>query len=155
FLGTFTFSSSLLVSVVALHGVTNERNEFLSSTVPVGVLAGYALDSLTKDTLGTIAQFADGGGWKTRIVLVNRSDAAVDGEITLYEKTGDLMPVTLNGTTKSVFIYSLPPRSSRELRSAGILRNVQVGSIGIVSASVPADAAPMAFALLQYAADGA
>src|SRR5262249_3098202 len=41
------------------------------------------------------------------------------------------------------------------LRSAGTLRNVQVGSITVVSSSVSADTAPLAFALFQYAADGA
>ena len=33
--GTFTFSSSVPVGVVALRGLTNERSEFLLTTLPV------------------------------------------------------------------------------------------------------------------------
>src|SRR5262249_17221644 len=39
FQGTFTFTASLPVSVVALRGYTNERGEFLITTLPVNSIS--------------------------------------------------------------------------------------------------------------------
>src|SRR5262249_23864574 len=68
--GTFTFSSDIPVAVIALRGLTNDRNEFLLSTLPV-------VDILTPHAAlpTTLPQFADGGGWTTQIVLVNPGDS--------------------------------------------------------------------------------
>src|SRR4029077_3085370 len=66
--GTFTFSSSVPVGVVAVHGLTNERGEFLFTTVPIAPL------STPSSTSVIVPDFADGAGWTTQLILVNPSD---------------------------------------------------------------------------------
>ena len=56
-LGTFTFTSSLPVAVVALRGFTNEVGEFLMTTLPVAPLSSTASDTVY------FPHFADGSGW--------------------------------------------------------------------------------------------
>src|SRR6185503_7519880 len=65
--GTFTFTASSPVSAIALRGYTNERSEFLITTLPIG-----SLDTPSGESV-TLPHFADGGGWKTSIVLSNVS----------------------------------------------------------------------------------
>jgi glucose/arabinose dehydrogenase len=146
FVGTFTFSSSLLVSAIALHAFTNERGEFIGSGIPVAAPSRSGADS------ATIAQYADGGGWKTRVILINPADVTISGQMTLYAPNGQPLPSSLNDTVNSVFTYSIPARSSRELRSAGVLSSVQSGSISIVPDTL--SSAPLAFALLQRVSNG-
>src|SRR5262249_11479797 len=62
--GSFTFSSSAPIAAVALRGRTNERSEFLITTLPVlDLQAPVSMDS------AVIPHFADGGGWTTQIIL--------------------------------------------------------------------------------------
>src|SRR5262249_53325447 len=63
--GTFTFTASLPISVIALRGLTNERSEFLITTLPV---ADLSVASGSDPIL--FPHFADGGGWTTQILLV-------------------------------------------------------------------------------------
>src|SRR5215510_417694 len=80
FRGTFTFSSSVPIAVIALRGTTNERGEFLITTLPV-------VDLDAPSPAGTIAipHFANGGGWKTQIVLVNPGDRALAGTVQFFD----------------------------------------------------------------------
>jgi len=55
--GSWTFNSTIPVSVIALRGLTNERSEFLITTLPVTDLTAAPSDS----TL-IFPHFADGGG---------------------------------------------------------------------------------------------
>src|SRR5213078_1273553 len=64
--GSFTFTASVPVSVIALRGLTNERSEFLITTLPVADLSAAA----SSETI-LFPHFADGGGWTTQILLVN------------------------------------------------------------------------------------
>ena len=143
--GTFTFSSSLPVSAMALRGFTNERSEFLMSTLPVARVSHW------KDVL-TIPQFVDSGGWRTSVVLVNTTDVTIAGELRPFASNGDPLPLKLNGVTDSVFSYSIPPRSSRTFRGAGTQLDVRVGSIRISTSA--ADSRPSAFARLEYTSQG-
>src|SRR5207248_332651 len=71
FQGTFNFTSTVPVGVVALRGLTNERGEFLMSTLPV-------IDTTATPGTGTVVipHFADGAGWVTQIFLVNPTSTA-------------------------------------------------------------------------------
>ncbi len=74
FQGTFSFTSDVPVGVIALRGLTNERSEFLMSTLPV-------IDTTAPPGSGTVVvpHFADGGGWVTQILLVNPTDNPMTG----------------------------------------------------------------------------
>jgi glucose/arabinose dehydrogenase len=132
---TFTFASSEVVSVLALRGVTNSRNDFLMAALPVTDL------SAPPSGVQTMAHFAWGSGWNTQFVLVNPSDAAAAGAIEAFDPAG--RPLALPaGVTQ----YALPARSAIAFMAASCCSALplQTGSLRVVPA---ADSpAPSAFA---------
>ncbi|MBI4473594.1 MAG: PQQ-dependent sugar dehydrogenase, partial [Acidobacteria bacterium] len=115
--GTFSFSSSLAVSVVALRGFTNERSEFLITTLPVMNLGGAAGEGIT------FPHYADGGGWITRVVLVNPTDAVMSGTAQFLDPLGQ---------TRNSVSYSIAARSSADISTSGTASTIQTGSVRIV-----------------------
>ena len=128
--GTFTFSSSVPVSVVALRGFTNERGEFLITTLPVSSLSAPVEQTVV------FPQLADGGGWSTQIVLVNPTDDVMSGAIRFLSPGSATTPVeplelTVNGQTSSTFTYTIAPRSSWLGKTAGVSAATRVGSVHV------------------------
>jgi hypothetical protein len=115
--GTFTFSASALISVVALRGLTNERGEFLMTTLPV-----VELDSVTTEIL-TFPHFADGGGWHTQLILVNSSDVAIGGNAEFRSPAGTIL---------NTLPYSIQPRSSARIQTGGTGSAIQTGSVRLI-----------------------
>ncbi len=101
------------MSVVALRGLTNERGEFLITTLPV-----MDLTVSTSSTGSTLPHFASGNGWTTQVVLVNPTDAAISGSIQFSGPAGQDATVTANGIISSSFLYSIPRRGSFKLTTA-------------------------------------
>ncbi len=134
FTGSFTFTSSVPVSVVALRGHTNERNEFLITTLPVANITG------TPSTATLVfPHFADGGGWLTQIALVNPGDIALTGTVQFLSTSGSILK------TQS---YSIPARSSQAVQTAGTDATTTVGSVRVVPATnTPA---PSGVAIFSY-----
>jgi hypothetical protein len=62
FSGAFTFSASAAVAAVAFRGTTNERSEFLITT-----LAVVDLDAAAGSEAVVLSHFAEGGGWTTEV----------------------------------------------------------------------------------------
>jgi hypothetical protein len=126
--GTFTFSSSLPISVIALRGYTNERSEFLITTLPIA-----SLNAGSDDTV-IFPHFADGGGWSTQIVLVNPSDETLTGTIRFSGQgtataVAEPVIVTVDNQTGSSFPYSIAPRSARRFRTLGQPAIARVGTV--------------------------
>ena len=171
--GTFTFTSSIGVSMVALRGFTNERNVFLMSTLPVPTL-----DTTNASPLAVLPHFAAGGGWTTKLVLVNPTDAVLSGNAQFFSPAigySAVSPLTLtvNDVPMSGFNYSIPARgvfavtlnsADGNLASGSIRISASNGSIApsglaifslmnngvtVSEASVPIS--PPAFALRVYA----
>jgi len=133
FRGTFTFSSDLPVGAVALRGLLNERSEFLITTLPVVPLAAVSGTQV-------LPYFADGAGWTTQILLVNPSDAPVNGTIQFFDRGSDTtsgLPVSVRvaGQAAASFVYSIPARSSRRIVTAGGGSSITSGSVRIVPAA--------------------
>src|SRR5438132_2625157 len=89
--GAFTFSSSIPIAVIALRGLTNERGEFLITTLPVTDLRSAAATGAI-----VFPHFADGGGWTTQIVLVNPTDTVLPGTIQFVDSSGRPADVAVN-----------------------------------------------------------
>jgi len=133
--GTFTFNSNVPVSVIAIRGLTNERNEFLFSTLPVSEISG-AIGTSTV----VLPHFADGGGWTTQVILVNPGDSTIAGNIQFMNTTGQ--------QTQAPFPFSIPGRSSFKLATGGTGTSVQTGSVQVVPNAgngVPASIAIFSF----------
>ena len=111
--GTFTFNSSVPVSIISLRGYVNERSEFLITTMPVGPVGETSTSPIV------FPHYADGGGWTTQIVLVNSTDQAAVGIAEFF------------GPSSQQLSYSIPPRSSTVLRTAGSAPAVQTGWVRV------------------------
>ena len=116
--GTFTFTASAPVAVVALRGLSNERGEFLITTLPVVDLSVPA-----GSETALLPHFADGGGWRTQVVLVNPTESAMAGSIQFY---------TQSGGASVQQAYSIPARGSYRYQTAGAGPATSSGSIRIV-----------------------
>jgi hypothetical protein len=115
-LGSFTFASSQPVAVIALRGFTNERGEFLLTTLPVADL------SVAADTEAILfPHFADGGGWTTQILLVNTTDGAMTGSIQFAGLPSQN--------------YSITPRSAVRIATPGTAGGTLTGSARLVPAA--------------------
>jgi hypothetical protein len=112
---SFTFNASAPVGVIALRGFTNERSEFLITTLPVTDL------SATK-TRAAFPQFAKGGGWTTTVALVNPSDSPIEGEMVFLLDDGAV-------DTKSA--YAIAPRSTFTVRLADGRASIHVGQVRV------------------------
>ena len=106
--GTFTFTSSQPIAVVALRGLTNRDGEFLMTTLPVAPLASTSTDTVY------FPHFTDGDGWVTQVILVNPTDETIAGTTQFVDQgsaTAPAAPAILtldDGQTGSEFPYSIP-----------------------------------------------
>ena len=109
--GTLTFTSSVPVGVIALRGLTNERGEFLITTLPVAELGSTSTDA------GFFPHSADGGGWTTQVVLVNPADTPISGTVEF-----------IGGASQP---YAVAPRSSQRIATSGGGSAIRVGAVRI------------------------
>ena len=154
-LGTFTFTSSLPIAVVALRGLTNQADEFLMTTLPVAPLSSAATAST--DTV-YFPHFADGSGWATEVILVNPTDATITGTVRFLgpgsgAMTASRATLTLDdGRTGSDFAYSIPPRSSQKFTTSNPSRPVSSGSVRAIPNQ--GSAAPSGLVVFSYTTPG-
>jgi hypothetical protein len=114
--GSFTFTSSIPVAMIALRGYFNERtpSEFLMTTLPVVDLAATAPSGTQ-----VIPHFAAGGGWTTHVLLVNPTGAAQTGSIQVLDSSGAAQTVLIDGVAASSAAYTVSPNTSRKIVVTG------------------------------------
>ena len=149
FVGTFTFTSSAPVAVIALRGLTNEDNEWLMTTLPVAPLSATASDTVY------FPHFADGGGWATELVLVNPTDLTITGTVGFLGPGSDTTagaPVVLtldDGAAGSEFDYTITPRSFQRFTTSNRLGELKSGSVRATPDA--GSAAPSGLVIFSYA----
>ena len=143
FQGTFTFTSSVAISVVALQLNNNTRGEALITTLPV-----INTDIAPGTTPAVLSHFVDGAGFTTSVLLVNPTDTTMTGAIQFRGQDGSISTLTANGTTGTSFSYSIPRRSSFKLQTAGA-GGLQVGSITVTPAA--GSNTPVSLGVFAYA----
>ncbi len=119
---TFTIMTSVPVSIVTLRGFTNERSEFLITTLPVTPL------NATIATPLIFPHFADGGGWRTQVILVNPGDETLNGTLQFFSPGS---PASA-GQLVSSSTYAIAPRSSFKFVTTGSGSAVQTGSVRVM-----------------------
>jgi hypothetical protein len=138
--GAFTFRSNVPIAVVGIRGLTNERSEFLLTTLPVTDLNASAASS------GVFPHFADGAGWTSQVILVNPGDTALTGTLQFMNQSGAAAPLSVNGQQGSSFSYALPPRTIRKFVTSGVpVVNVS-GSVRLL----PAGSGPAPHGLVVF-----
>jgi hypothetical protein len=114
--GTLTFTATQPVAVIALRGLTNERGEFLITTLPV---SDISLPAGTTQVV--LPHYADGGGWVTQILLVNTTDALMTGTVQF--------PGLLEQE------YSIPVRSAAKIVTPGTAPSTLSGLVRLTPAN--------------------
>ena len=151
FRGTVTLSASLPVSTIALRGLVNERSEFLFTTLPVVRLSATSSETVI------IPHFVNGGGWSTRIVLVNPTDSAISGTVEFIDPgsgstPGQPIELGVDGQTGQSFSYTISERSARRLQATGGQPTARVGSVLITPNA--GETTPSALAIFSFRAGG-
>ena len=147
FTGTVTFSSSVAVSAIALRGLTNQRSEFLITTLPV-----VPVGTTSSDTL-VVPHLADGGGWTTQVVLINPGNTPLSGTVDFFTpgtSTANGAPWTLviDGQSTNRVSYVLPARGEKTFKTSGSGAATSVGWARIVPAA--GSTSPIGTALFSY-----
>jgi hypothetical protein len=137
--GTFTFSSSVPVSAIALRTLINARGDFLMTTLPTVDLSQPAVSSAE-----VLPHFADGAGWISSVILINPGDNAISGTVVFRDSTGAGVTTTIGNQTNSNFSYNIAARSSFKLVTAGNgATTAHTGSIQIVPANSTPSPTPL------------
>jgi hypothetical protein len=121
--GTLEITSDQPLSVLALRGTNNQRNDFLITTTPVADLT----HSLSNASV-FFPQFVDGGGYTTSLILLNTSDTIETGSFQIMDGNGD--PLTVNqvgGTTDYSFNYSIPAHGIFHFQTDGFPAGAKAG----------------------------
>jgi hypothetical protein len=147
--GSFTYTSDLPVSAIAIRGLTNSRSEFLVTTLPV---ANPDADGNVSNTV-FFPHFATGGGWTTQFILVNPSDRTIGGTLSFFSQgtPGSRAPslsMNIDGTTTNQITYSIPPRSSKRFSTMNSSGQLTVGTAQVTPAldnAVPVGTAIFSF----------
>jgi hypothetical protein len=137
--GTFTFTASFPVSVIAIRGLTNQRQEFLTTALEVASIGAPSANL-------SIPHVVDGGGWSTDIALVNPTGVALTGRIQLRNTDGS--PVT----PEEGIAYAIAPRSSFVVTVGRRDNALRVGSAQVLPD--PGNPAPYAAARYSLASGG-
>jgi C-terminal processing protease CtpA/Prc len=135
FTGTLTFTSSVPVAVIALRGLTNSRAEFLMTTLPVA-----DLNAPQSSAPLVLPHYADGGGWTTQILLANPSETTLAGTVQFLDASGK--------QTSGGLRYSIAPRGSQKLQTAGSGSSAIAGSVRVVPDDM--SLAPFAVAVFSF-----
>ncbi len=150
---TFTFSSSVPISVVALRGRTTTRGDFLTSSLPITPVSSTSTETVY------LPHFAAGGGWTTDIVLVNPTENTLTGILGFINPGTETIPGLQTGISvggffpQPVFSYSIGPKGSTVLQTTeSVFSAVKVGSVQIVPGGDIAPSAQVIFSLVN--ADG-
>jgi len=130
---TFTFSASAPIAFTAIRGFTSERSEFIMTPLPVSAGEPVA----TASTI--IPYYAEGGPWKTRIVLTNPANIPSSGVLDVFgSASGDPLQ-RLN--------YVIPSASAIEL-SLAAESDIRAGWIRITPSE--GNVHPSALALISF-----
>jgi hypothetical protein len=143
FQGTLTFTSNVPIAAVALQFNNNQRSESLFTTLPV-----INTSAPSSTTPAVLADFVDGLGFTTTVILVNPSNTPMSGAITFNEQDGKAVTLTANAQTAASFPYTVQGGASFKLQTAGI-GNIQFGSVTVTPAA--ANNTPVALGVFSYA----
>ena len=124
--GTFSFTATSPVSVIALRGFVNERSDFLMSTLPVTDLAAR------RDQPVIFPHVVDGGGVSSRIILTNPTDQMLTGRLQFMSQSGQALSVVLDGQAGTEFNYSIPARGSKTFVTGNASPDMHIGWIRVV-----------------------
>jgi hypothetical protein len=146
--GSLEISSDIPLSVLALRGTVNQRNEFLMTTTPTADLT----QSLSYDSV-YFPHFADGGGYTTSLILLNTSNGPQSGILQILDNDG--LPLIVNqvgGTADSSFRYSIPAGGAYHFQTDGFPTSTKTGSVRLTPSAY--NSTPVGSGVFGYNPEG-
>ncbi len=102
--GSLTIQSDQPLSIQALRLTVNQRGDTLITSTPIA-----DLNKAAQNGPSYFPQLADGGGWTTKIILLNTTTATETGQLQLFGDGGSPLIVhQVGGATNSSFAYNIP-----------------------------------------------
>ena len=112
---SFSFSASAPVAAAAVRILTNERKDFVMTSIPIANL-DQAEGPLT------FPFYADGAGWQSEIQLVNTTSSTLYGNVQLFPSLKSSGPD---------FTYAIPPNAAVALHTPGLASQTATGWVQI------------------------
>jgi hypothetical protein len=140
---TFTFQASAPIAVTALRSRTNERSEFLFTTLPVIDL------SVSTDDAAIVPHTAQGGGWATQVLMVNPGDVPITGRLqfsgslspsrvfNIAARSSIRMDVPASGPSLQTGWIQVIPDAGSRMPSTAALLSFRSGGVEVTEAGVP------------------
>jgi subtilisin family serine protease len=126
--GSLEIAGDQPLSVLALRGTNNQRNDFLITTTPIADLTQPPGSSSVY-----FPQFVDGGGYTTSLVLMNTSGVVESGTLEILDDNGTPLPVQpVGGTAGASFPYSIQPDGVYRLQTDGAPAGVNRGWVRLI-----------------------
>jgi hypothetical protein len=127
---SFTFNSSVPVGATVLRGRVNQRSEFLMTTLPVA-----SLNAVSTRTI-MLPHFAVGGGWSTRILMVNPVNDTIKGRVHVRNSSGvesSTIPYNISGSASAAVDV---PNSGPAVQAGSLLIEPDSGNAAPVASTV-------------------
>ncbi len=106
----------------------------LSTVALLALATADARAALTTTGGAFFAQFADGAGWKSRIILQNQGNQAAPFRAEFRDSAGRRLDVSLNGGPRSWFSEgSIPSKGTAFLETAGTATTLNAGYVRVSS----------------------
>ncbi len=146
--GSLDITSTEPLSVLAVRGTMNQRNEFLITTTPVADLTG-------NPETGPVyfPQLADGGGYTTSLLLINTTGGIERGTLRIWDNKGQPLVVSqAGGATDSSFAYAIPANGVFRFQTDGSPATTKVGWVQLTPDFV--NATPVSSGVFGYNTEG-
>ncbi|MBZ5538617.1 MAG: VCBS repeat-containing protein [Acidobacteriia bacterium] len=147
-LGSLDIVSDQPLAVLGLRLTSNQRGETLITSTPVADVSRAPLT----DRL-FFPQFVDGGGYRTKLILLNTSNTVEKGTFQIFDDRGLPLVVTpVGGTSNSAFTYSLQPNGVLFFQADGSPQRVNAGWVKLVPD--PGNFAPVGAGIFSFTQNG-
>ena len=113
---SFSFSASAPVAAAAVRILTNERKDFVMTSIPIA-------DLNQAEAPLTLPFYADGAGWQSEIQLVNTTSSTLHGTVQLYPSPRG---------SGADFVYAIPPHAAVAFQTPGLATETATGWVQVV-----------------------
>ncbi len=134
---TLTITTRTPVAMTAVRESTNGRDETILAPAPM------MLDTDSPLRM-TVPYFVNGGGQRSRLILINAGDKPAAGNVSFYDHAGQRRSL---GTASNALRYEIPPHSSWTMESDGVGTGVQRGYAVVEPAT---DTVPHSVVMIEH-----
>ncbi len=146
--GSLDITSTEPLSVLAVRGTMNQRNEFLITTTSVADLTGNPENGPVY-----FPQLADGGGYTTSLLLINTTGGIERGTLRIWDNKGQPLVVSqAGGASDSSFAYAIPANGVFRFQTDGSPAATKVGWVQLTPNFM--NAAPVSSGVFGYNTEG-